>query len=126
MSTPRQLLETRARELKTFRITGAFKDEAGLQVPLAGFTTLTLTLFNDSDKAVINSVNNADILNTGRGVVDASGNLVCTLLPADNPIMLAGVFEELHVAFFQWTYVGGTKAGGAEVAFYVYNFGKLP
>lgn len=115
-----------ARELKTFRIAGVLKDETGAAVPAASLSTLKLTLFNAVDGAIINAVAAVNILNADRGTVDVNGNMICTLAPTDSPILGAGANEEKHVAFFEWTYAGGSKAGGVECEFLVCNFVKLP
>src|SRR5712671_6695470 len=99
MSDRRVSLIERAGELNTYRITGVFTDEADVPIAAATLSTVRLTLFNDADSAIINSVLNQNILNTDRGTVDANGALVCTLLPADNVILGSDV-EEMHVAFF--------------------------
>lgn len=125
MSEARQRLSRVARELKTYRITGVFTKDDGTPLTAAVLTAITLKLFDEKTGAIINSVNGTNILNTDRGTVDANGNFVCTLLPADNPIIDDTLVVESHIAFFEWEY-GGTKKGGIEVEFRVRNFVKAP
>lgn len=125
MSDARQPLSRIARELKTYRIRGTFKKDDGSVLTAAELTALTLKLFNEATGAFIIGPTGQSILNTDRGTVDANGVLVCTFLPADNPIIDDTLTNETHVAFFEWEY-GGTKKGGIEVAYKVRNFVKAP
>ncbi len=94
----------------TFRYTGQLKDEAGNAIPAANFTTLTLTVYLE-DRArtfpIVNGINIVSILNTGRGTVDAQGNLTILLNGLDNSLIdpstpVGGV--ETHVMLIQGTY----------------------
>jgi len=105
------------------------QDTDGNGIAAASITTLTLTLYNfdDSEKSIINSRNAQDVLNTNGVTVDGSGVLEWTMDPADNEIMgTPGVGEsEKHIALFEYTYSGGTKAGKHEVVINVENLDKV-
>ncbi len=123
MSQRRIRLSERAGELNTYRIAGVFKDEANAPIPSSALGSLKLTLFNADDATIINGVDQVQILNAGRGSVDAGANLICTLLPQDN-VIVGNAIEELHVAFFDWEWASGAKRGSVEVEFFVRNFVK--
>ena len=124
MSAPRFVLRERVREESTYRITGVFRDEFGAAIPGAALSTLHLWLFNEHDGQIINSVDDIDILNVDRGVVDVNGVLTLILEPDDN-VILGDELEEEHIAFLRWTYAGGTRAGGQEIALFVRDFEKV-
>lgn len=109
----------------TAKITATITQEDGV----TGFlpSTLTLTLYNAEDGAIVNSVSAVDILNTGRGTVSAGGALVCTLLPADMVIAAprAGKTTEDHIALFEWSWSAGAKKGKHEVKFTVTDLLKV-
>ena len=112
-------------EGKTAKITAVIEDEDGNGIDVANLGTVTLTLFNDRSRAIINSRNQADIKNTGGGTIDSSGNLTLVLSAADMAILNASNDAERHVAFIEWTYSSGTKDGGHEIAFTVTNLAKV-
>jgi len=121
----RETLEERAGELKSYRITGDLIDETGNPLPPGNLSALTLKLFDENTEAIINGVNGLSILNVDRGNVNAAGKFTLDLLPADNPILNPDVLEEAHIAFVEWTFAG-TKKGGIEIEFFVFNYVKLP
>lgn len=112
-------------EQVSVRITGVIKDEAGNGVPGANLTTLTLTLYDSSTESIINSRNDSDINGVNGGSVDASGNLVMKLSPADNALIGTGDSEK-HIALIEWTYNAGADTGRAEVIFTVANLKRAP
>lgn len=112
-------------EGKTAKITAVIEDEDGTGIDVANLGTVTLTLFNDRSKAIINSRNQTDIKNAGPGTIDSSGNLTLTLTADDMAILVASNDAERHVAFIEWTYSSGTKSGGFEIAFTVTNLAKV-
>ena len=115
-------------ERTTLQITATIKDETGAAIPLAGLTTLTLTLYvrDTTAQAIVNSVDDVNVLNTGRGVMHAtSGLLTLTLLPADTQIIDSTSAIEWHRALIEWTYDAGAKAGKHEIDFPVLNLNKV-
>ncbi len=122
----RETLTEPKAEGKTAKITAVIEDEDENGVALANLTTVTLTLFEDRSKAIINSRNQTDIKNAGPGVISTTGgNLTLTLTPDDMAILVASNDAERHVAFIEWTYSSGTKSGGHEIAFTVTNLAKV-
>jgi hypothetical protein len=126
MSYRRETLEERAAELKTYRIKGDLIDEAGDPLAPGNLTSLTLRLFDENTKAILNSVNGISILNVDRGSVDGQGKFTLTLRPDDSPIVNDSLLEEAHIAFVEWGFATGSKKGGIEIEFFVWNFVKLP
>ena len=115
-------------ERTTLRILLTLQDETGAAIPSAGLTTLTLTLYvrDATAQTIINSVDDVNILNTGRGTVHAtSGLLTLTLLPADTQIVDSTSAIEWHRALIEWTYDAGAKAGKYEIDFPVLNLNKV-
>lgn len=99
----------------TVTITGTIQDSAGVAIPLTSLTTATLTLYDRQTRAIINSRNAQDILNTNGTTIHAtSGLLTCILDPSDNTCTGAKA-KEIHVALFRFTYNVGAKAGITEV-----------
>ena len=122
----RMIFANPAPEKSTVRLTAVIKDEAGVAIPAATLTTLTLTLYAlDATLTILNGVNGTNILNADRGTVDASGNLVIALTPSDNAILDTSVTEELRVALVQWTWAAGAKAGRHEIEYRVANLAKV-
>jgi hypothetical protein len=121
----RTVITEEVAERTSARYSGVLVDETGAAVPAASLSTLTLTLFDENTNTVINSVDDINILNADRGTVDAAGNLVVTLLPADNVIVTPTRVREPHVMLLEWTYAGGAKAGRHEVRFIVVNLTKV-
>mgnify|MGYP001572237205 CR=1 FL=1 len=115
-------------ERTTLQVTATLKDETGTVITAAALTTMTLTLYVRDVAAltIINSVDDVNILNTGRGTVHATSGLVTiTLFPADNQIVDTTVEVEWHRALIEWTYNGGSKAGKYEIDFPVVNLNKV-
>jgi hypothetical protein len=125
--TIRTALSESAVEKSTYRITATITDESGAALPAASLATLVLTLYAlDAALTIVNGVTAANILNTGRGAVDAAGKLTLTLLPADNVLIDPTQGSEIHVALVEWTWAAGLKAGKHEVQFTVVNLAKVP
>jgi hypothetical protein len=124
--TIRTPLSEPAVEKSSYRITATITDESGAALPAASLTTLVLTLYAlDAAQTIVNGVNAANILNSGRGAVDAAGKLTLTLLPADNVLIDPTQSSEIHVALVEWTWAAGLKAGKHEVQFTVVNLAKV-
>lgn len=110
-------------ETSTWRYTAVLKDHTGAAIAAAQLATLTLTLYNVDTLAIINSIDDMNILNANRGTVDANGNLAIVLIPADNPIVNTVLIEEVHRMLIEYTY--GSNAGRHEVEFKVRNLDKV-
>lgn len=66
---------------------GQIVDGEGAGIPAANLDSLTLSIVDTLTGAVINSVSQVDVLNVGRGTVDAEGNFVITLEAADTEMI---------------------------------------
>lgn len=100
--------------------TASFVDNLGKAVPLGTFTSLTLTLFDDSTGTTVVGNPGVNILNADRGILDALGNFSLSLGPADTAIigapLPAGRLQYRSIVL-DWTYNGGQAAGRHQVNF---------
>ena len=123
----------RVNERGTFEYKCRLVDEDGeLLVPVS-LSTLTLTLYDKSTDAIINSRDDQSVLNANGGTLystlqtdaeDNEYNFAWNSDPADSPIVTAGSETEVHVALFEWTY--GAEAGSHQVYIRVVNLNKRP
>ena len=103
-------------------ITGTFKDELSVPVPLASIGTVRLWLYDEATDAPINSKTNTDIKNTNGGIIGTTdGNFSLALAPADNPILDSTLRAERHIALIVATYNGGANVVKKELAITVRN-----
>jgi hypothetical protein len=114
----------------TFLYRAVVKDETGAVVPGSDLLTLTLTIHLDDQSLspeIVNGVYQTNILNTGRGTVDASGNLSLLLVPADNQVVHPSALDEsrieIHILSLEWTYLtsGGLGRGRHEIELRIRN-----
>ena len=103
-------------EKSTPDLTATVKDEDGNTIAGSSLVTLTLTLYNKSTGAIINSRDAQNVLNTNQVTVDGSGLLTFAMLALDTVIVdatLATGSLETHVALFTYTWLDGavTKTG---------------
>lgn len=91
-----------------------------VQLTKAQLLTLTVTLFDRSTRAVINSRNAQNIIDANGGTVATDGAITFRLQPLDNVMVGSGDSEE-HVTRFTWTWNDGsaTRTGIKEYAFRV-------
>ncbi|NNE62345.1 MAG: hypothetical protein HKN35_15745 [Woeseia sp.] len=103
-------------ESESCNITNTLYDATGVALATASILTLTATLKNASDGAIINSINGTDVLNAGKGVVadNADGEAVLTLRlePADNAVITETDTETLesHYLMLEWTWNDGVAS----------------
>jgi len=120
--------QRRVNEATTDLYEAVIEDENGDAIAAASLTTLTLTLWDKLTGTVINSRNAQNVLNTNGVTVDASGNLVWTMTPADNALtgttLTNGQIEE-HLAEFIWTWAAGVKKGNHQVQIDVLALDKV-
>lgn len=112
-------------EKTTRKITAVVADENDAPIPAASLSSLALTLYSLHSLAVVNGRNAQNVLNANNVTVDASGNLVWDVQPADNAILDATLAVEIHRALFEWTWSGGAKSGKHEIDLYVKNLNKV-
>ncbi len=113
-------------EHETARYTSIVKDDVGVAIPAADLTTLTLTLYQKSDRTtIINSRDAQNILNANNVTVDSSGNLVWLMQPADNIVSDQDLDKESHIALFQYTWNSGVKRASHPVEIMVHRVVKV-
>jgi len=89
---PRETLTKIYAEAKTGELTATITKRNGVTpVPLANLDAVTLTLYEESGAAIINSRSGSDIKNTGGGTVHATSGLLTLLLsPDDMAVVFSG------------------------------------
>ena len=96
-------------------------DSDGQGIPASDLTSLTLTLALRGSGEIINNIERSNILNTGRGVVDAEGNLTVTLLPEDTAFVgatLCALPTALSMVI-DWSFNAGLVSGRQQINFTV-------
>jgi hypothetical protein len=112
-------------EKTTAKITFTLKDEADTVIPLDQIATLTLTLYNEESRTIINTRDAQNVLNLNNVTVHATSGLVTWLLQsADTSIETATKRYEIRVALFAWTFAT-TKSGKRQIRFKVQNLEKV-
>ena len=119
--------ETTINERSSFLYTGKVVDESGNPIAGSELDSLTLTLYNEADKAIINSRDDQDILNANGVTVSAEGVLSWPASSADNPIVGdVGIgLREHHIAQFEWTW-GSGRRGSHLLNLYVTQLHEVP
>lgn len=120
----RTVIEDPIPEKVSVQIAALIHDEKNVGIPAANLTTLVFTLYDLASESIINSRTAVNILNTGGGVVDTSGNLTLTLTPNDGVILGTSDLEK-HLVLLEWTYNSGSKAGRGEVELSIKNLLKV-
>lgn len=118
-------METQA-ERSTGVVTAILRDETGAPVAKASMTSLTLTLYERTTGAILNSRRNQNVLdanNVTMGVAD--GLVTWALQPADMAIV-SQLTAEAHVALFVAKWSGGTKERPWQVILPVVNYQYAP
>jgi len=114
-------------EQNTYKITGAFKDEAGAPVLLGALNTVQMTLYyynsdlTTSDRyhlATINSRFRQNIKNVNNVSIDANGNFSWIMQVNDNVKLNGAAQEEQHRALITW-YWTPSKKNSQEIIFNV-------
>ena len=114
-------------EQSTHRMTMTLLDEGGVAVPLAAITTATLTLYARDEplQPIINTVDDINIKNTGRGTIHATSGLLTLMLDtADNAINDPTNDLEWHRCLIEVGY-SATKTLKYEIDFPVRNLNKI-
>jgi hypothetical protein len=112
-------------EKSTRKYTAVVTDENNNAIGSSNLTTLTLTLYVHPTLAIVNGRNAQNVLNANGVTVDASGNLIWLMTPADTTIQDDSHTLEDHVSLFEWTYGGGAKRGQHEVKWIIANSAKV-
>lgn len=114
-------------ERTTARYTALAVDETEEPIPASSLSTLTLTLYDKASGEIINGRQAQDALNANGVSVDESGNVEWIITPDDTPVVgtpRPGLVET-HIALFEWTWAGGTKAGKHELELLVKQIAKV-
>lgn len=101
-------------------------NDGATPLPAATLLTFTLTLYvikQDGTDQILNGRNLQNVLNANNVTVDAVGQVVWTIQPADTVLVEAIPFERHH-ALFEWTWADG--AGKHEVILKVRNLRRVP
>lgn len=101
--------------------TALLVDENDLPISGGDLDSITVTLYNEADGAIINTRNQSS---TGLTVA-SDGQLTWQMDPEDNPIIDDTLFQEKHRALFEFSWQSGNKNGEHEVSIWVRNFGKV-
>jgi hypothetical protein len=112
------------KERTTGTFTTTIKDNAGVAIPGASLSTLTLTLYSEHTLAIINLRDRQNVLNQNNVTVDGSGVLTWSIQTLDRVIGDDANPEERHRALFEWTAPG--VAGKHEHQFIVTNLARVP
>ncbi len=100
--------------------TGQFLDQNDQDIILSDLNTLTLSIADPATNAIINGVSQEDILNAGRGTVNASGQLTLVLGPGDTTVrQAAGAGTVKRSLVFDFTYDSGDMTGRHQVDFFI-------
>jgi hypothetical protein len=92
-------------------------DAYGNPIPGTALTSLTLTIVDVLSGAVVNGVQQQNILNTDRGTIDQQGNLTILLEVGDMTITDPAAPRIQRSLVLDWTYNGGASAGRHQANF---------
>lgn len=87
-----------------------FTDQAGVQIPKASMSALTLSLFlkDSSPIAYLNGRNAQNVFDLNNVTIDTAGKITWAIQPADLAMSNTSAEVEVHVAIFTLTTTGGT------------------
>ena len=87
--------------------------------PISGVTlaALTLTIADTLTGTIINGVSQINILNTGRGTIDAAGLLTISLEPGDTSMSETTGPQVQRSLIIDWTYNAGAAVGRHQANF---------
>ena len=102
------------------------KPDGAALTPAESGLTLRLTLYAlNEGHTIINGLEDANILNAGRGTLSSLGELVIGLMDADNQIVDPTLAQERHIMLIQAGWANG-GAANHEVLFTVANLSEVP
>ena len=122
----RTTLSSTVAERTTPVLTLTLQDEAGAAVPLADMVSITLTLYSKNTRAVVNSRDAVNVMNSGIGTYHATSGLLTLSFTADDTALLVqGTAPDAHVAALTYTWSGGAKVGRHEVEFPIADLARV-
>lgn len=89
-------------------------------------SALTLSITDDNTGAVVNDCDKVDILNTGRGTLDADGNLAITLTAEDTAMLRANDARENRSLTVDFEYPGPGAVTGVGRGRLIFVVVKMP
>jgi hypothetical protein len=107
-------------------------DAAGQGLAASQIEALTLTYYDVASKAILNSREGQDVLNTNHVALETVAGpplvttITWTLQPADTVILDDAWSIEPHAAIFRWTWDSGTRHGAHAVQFGIENVADAP
>jgi hypothetical protein len=102
------------------------KEDKVTPVVPADLATLTITVYAlDAALTIVNSLNATNILNVGRGTLDAAGELAIVLAGDDLALIDATAPYEDHVMLIQGTWATGTRALRRPIYHRVVNLARV-
>jgi hypothetical protein len=113
-------------ELDSWRFRATLTKDDGSPLGSAALTALTLTVYDLETNGIINGLNQANILNAGRGTIDAAGNLTVALESADNPVVTSDNLRERHRARVIGSWNSGKGHTSKEFEFTIVNLSIVP
>lgn len=111
-------------ESESVDVTVTMYDNGGSALAKASISAITMTLYNDGDKSIINSRENANVLDATIGTVTSAGVLTLKLTTSDNAMIDSNKEKEVHVIALTWTWTDGagvSKTGKQEFEYEVFN-----
>lgn len=93
-------------------------DADAVGIPATNLNSLTLSIVDTLTQTIVNGCDQVNILNTGRGTVDAQGNVTIALLAADTSMAeVPGVQQIERSLVLDWTFNAGNSVGRGQVNF---------
>ena len=99
-------------EGESSNFTLVFKDFDGTAITKANLSSLTLTLYDKTSNAILNSRSAQNVIDVNGGTVATDGTLTMRLDASDNTYETASPSvgdKETHVAKFTWQWNDGTQ-----------------
>ena len=90
-------------------VEATLRDEAGAPVTAASVASLTLTLYDQATRAIINGRRAQNALNANNVTMGVSDGLVTWAVQPSDTTCVSGGNEEVHVALFTARWAGGAK-----------------
>jgi hypothetical protein len=116
------------RENSIAKYTAQLVDEDGVGISSADLNTFTLTLYNLSDGAIINSRNSQDVLNNNNVTVGSTGLVTWSIQQTDSVITdtVNQPEYETHIALWEWVWASNTKGSNLETELVIQNLTMIP
>lgn len=116
-------LRTLIREGVSAILTTTIQDLDGEPLGSADLDTLTLSLYDEPTRTIINERDDVDVLNANGGTLDADGNFELSLSADDTAVVDDAALLEWHIALLTWTWTEGadTFTGKAAIIHRVVN-----